>query len=219
MSNNDSYSFYLHFEHLKNSLYRQLSNARKTKLFIPNYYYNWFYVAERQEYNNLCKRQQLGLSISDKEIEEFNEIKKNFKPFSYFKLTKVQKRTDDGVAFDDVYLERKHYPVYPLLALGIFSHFYLQLSRYWLAVPLLSLALLYRRDSKFQPKEEIESFYNYLIERREANELYKKQHDILAAFSDKEALKVITNELKSSNKSLEEAMNDLSVCYLNAARK
>ncbi len=218
MSGNDSYSFYLHFENLKNSLYRQLSNARKSKLLIPNFYYNWFYVAERQEYNNLYKRQQLGLSISDKEIDEFNEIKKNFKPYSCFKLTKVQKRTDDGIPFDDVCLERKHYPIYPLIGLGLFSHFYLQLSRYWLAVPLLPIALLYRRDKKFQPKEEIESFYNYLIERREANELYKMQKDILSAFSDKDSLKVITNELRNSNKSLEEAMMDLSVCYLNAAR-
>lgn len=219
MSSNDSYSFYLHFEHLKNSLYRQLSNARKSKLFLPDFYYNWFYVAERQEYNNLCKRQQLGLTISDKEVEEFNEIKKNFKPSSSFKLTKIQKKTEDGVAFDDVHLERKYYPVYPLIAIGLISHFYLQLSRYWLAAPILPLAILYRKDKKFQPKEEIESFYNYLIERREANDLYKKQKDILASFPDKESLEIITKELKKSNKSLEEAMNDLSLSYLNAARK
>jgi hypothetical protein len=218
MSSSDSYKFYVHFENLKNSLYRQLSNARKSHLFIPNFYYNWFYVQEKQEYNNLIKRQRIGITIEDKEIHEYNQIKKNFGLSSKFKIVKHSSATENGVIYDDIQLKRGYYPIMPLIGFGLFSHFYLQLSRYWLAGSLIPILLLMHHDSKFTAKEEIESFYNYVIERRDANTLYKKNKNILDNFQDKESLKIIKNELTNSNKSLEEAINQLNLCYLNAAR-
>ena len=219
MSSADSYNFYVHFENLKNSLYRQLSNARQGHLLIPNFYYNWFYVQEKQEYNNLIKRQKIGINIEDKEVHEYNRIKKNFGFASKFKIVKQSSTTENGVVYDNIKLKREYYPIMPLIGFGLFSHFYLQLSRYWLVGCLTPLLLIMHHDSKFTAKEELESFYNYVIERREANSLYKKNKTILDNFEDKDSLKIIKNELTNSNKSLEEAINQLNICYLNAAKK
>lgn len=67
-----NYTFYLHMENLKNSLYRQLSGARQYSLFWPKFYYTWFYTDEKILYNILNLRQKLGVEITDEEISSYN---------------------------------------------------------------------------------------------------------------------------------------------------
>ncbi len=70
-----NYTFYLHMENLKNSLYRQLSGARQKCLFWPRFYYSWFYTEEKILYNILSLRQKLGTEIADNEISTYNEMR------------------------------------------------------------------------------------------------------------------------------------------------
>ncbi len=70
-----NYAFYLHFENLKNSLYRQLSGARQSSIFWPKFYYSWFYTDEKVLYNILNLRQKLGLEITDNEISTYNKLR------------------------------------------------------------------------------------------------------------------------------------------------
>lgn len=70
-----NYAFYLHMENLKNSLYRQLSSAKRSGLFWPKFYYSWFYADEKTLYNILNFRQKLGTKISETEINAYNEIR------------------------------------------------------------------------------------------------------------------------------------------------
>lgn len=220
MSSEDQYSFYKHFENLKNRVYRQLSNAREGQLFIPSFYYNWFYVSERQLYNNLCKRQSLGLSISDKEVEEYNKIKQNFRPYSVYSIKKKTSSTEEGVNFDEVYLKTKHLPYLPMISLGLVSYYYLYLSKYWLLfMPVIAIGVISYKNRKFAPQEEIESFYNYVNERRNANLLYSKYENTIQNLENKEGIETIRKELSLSNKSLEEAMNDLYYLYFIEASK
>lgn len=72
-----NYSFYLHMENLKNSMYRQLSSARKSGLAWPKFYYNWFYANEKTYYNILNLRQKLGLEINEEEINSYNILRVN----------------------------------------------------------------------------------------------------------------------------------------------
>jgi hypothetical protein len=72
-----NYQYYLHIEDLKNSLYRQLSSARKPNLFWPKSLYSWFYANEKTLYNILNLRQKLGMEITDKEINSYNQIRVN----------------------------------------------------------------------------------------------------------------------------------------------
>ncbi len=69
-----SYKFYVHYENLKNNIFRQLSTAQQSGLFWPKFFYSWFYVDERHTYNIFNLRQKLGPKIDDKELEEFNRI-------------------------------------------------------------------------------------------------------------------------------------------------
>ena len=73
-----NYTFYLHIENLKNSLYRQLSGARQYSLFWPKFYYTWFYTEEKILYNILNLRQKLGLVITDEEISLYNHQRVSF---------------------------------------------------------------------------------------------------------------------------------------------
>lgn len=69
------FQFYQVFESLKNNAFRNLSTASQPGLFWPKFYYSWFYLDEKIQYNILCLRQKLGKKIDKKEIEEFNEIR------------------------------------------------------------------------------------------------------------------------------------------------
>lgn len=71
------YAFYTHFENLKNSLYRQLSSARRSNFFWPKFYYSWFYADEKTMYNILNLRQKLGKEISQEEIDSYSIIRVN----------------------------------------------------------------------------------------------------------------------------------------------
>ncbi len=70
-----NYTFYLHMENLKNSLYRQLSGARQNNIFWPKFYYSWFYTEEKILYNILNLRQKLGTEIKDDEISTYNQMR------------------------------------------------------------------------------------------------------------------------------------------------
>ena len=70
-----NYTFYLHMENLKNSLYRQLSGARQTGLFWPKFYYSWFYTDEKILYNILNLRQKLGTEITNDEFSSYSKIR------------------------------------------------------------------------------------------------------------------------------------------------
>lgn len=66
------YALFLHFENIKNTLYRRLSGGRYN---YPNYFYSWFNTDEKNYYNILTLRQKLGKEISDEEIESYNKIR------------------------------------------------------------------------------------------------------------------------------------------------
>lgn len=219
MSGDSNYSFYVHYENLKNDLYRELSGARINKFFIPNYYYNWFYVPEKLKYNLLVKRQELGLNISDAEVNEYNEVRKNFLPKSKYDVVKKSFTTTNGVAYDDVVLERLNFKqrALGLFSLGLFAHFGLGLSRYWILSAIVPLTLMKYADSKFSPIEEIESFYNFVSERRDADKLYKKSKAVIDSIEDKKGVNTILRELQATNKSFVEAREELILSYLNAA--
>lgn len=219
MSSDPNYSFYAHFENIKNDLYRELSAARTSKLFIPNYYYNWFYVPEKLQYNLLTKRQELGVNISDSEVKEYNQIRKNFTPTSKYELVKKCFKTSNGVAYDDVILQRPSQGerLFKVLTFGLFAHFGLGLSRYWIASGFIPLFLINYADSKFAPIEEIESFYNFVAERRDADKLYKISKVLIEKNEDKKSVNVIQKELNAVNKSFIEAREELYSAYLNAA--
>lgn len=214
------YSFYAHYENIKNSLYRQLSNARTSKLFLPKFYYNWFYSKERQHYNNLILRQKLGPIISDTEISEYNKLRKEFVQKSSFIIVKKQEKTDDNTVYDNIYLKREKISIMPfVLGIGCTSYFYLKLSRYWFLYALIPVCLIKYSDYKFQSIEELESFYNYVSERREANRLYSDNKYKIDGFKSLNInnFSLIKKELENSNKSLEEAYYDLQVAYLKNA--
>ena len=67
-----NYALYLHFENLKNSLYRQMYGARNGYFKII---YSWFYTNERTQFNLLTLRQKLGTDINDDEINQYNTIR------------------------------------------------------------------------------------------------------------------------------------------------
>lgn len=224
MSKVDSnYSFYSHFEYLKNALYRQLSNARHQSMFLPSFYYAWFYTNERVSYNNLVKRQKLGLRITDEEVNDYNTSRGKISSFycynrNLYNIVKSKGKTNDGVEYDDISLQRKRLPYFPALVISVISISAFKLSRYWVLFSLLPIALIKYRDSKFAPKEEIESFYNFVSQRRDADALFDSQKKILSSFTDTEKVKILTSELQKSGKSLEEAINDLNITYLESAK-
>lgn len=221
MASDPKYSFYTHFENLKNDLYRELSGARASKLLIPNYFYNWFYVSEKLQYNLYVKRQELGINISESEVNEYNQIRESFLPKSKYLLVRKSFNAGRGVTYDDVVLERPSFRnrVIGYLALGLFAHFGLGLSRYWIVGGLIPVALSKYADSKFSPKEEIESFYNFVAERRDADRLYNKSKEVIINLEDKKGISTIFRELKSTSKSFVEARDELNSAYLSAALK
>lgn len=211
------YSVYQHIENIKNSLYRQLSAARNPSLFWPRFYYSWFFAHEKTMYNVLSNRQRLGTIISDDEVREFNKLRSGIKPVSPYNLVKYTRSTEDSVKFDDVKLERKNQIWKYCLAGGLFATFYLQLTRVWLLASFLPVGLRKFYDYKFAPLEEIDNFYKYVIQRRNADYLYQENKKITDEFSKAEHYRVIERELTRSNKSLLEAVSSLDRAYLDAA--
>ena len=106
-----------------------------------------------------------------------------------------------------------------VLGIGCTSYFYLKLSRYWFLYALIPVCLIKYSDYKFQSIEELESFYNYVSERREANRLYSDNKYKIDGFKSLNInnFSLIKKELENSNKSLEEAYYDLQVAYLKNA--
>ena len=197
----ENYAFYSHFENLKNSVYRQLTNARTSKMLLPSFYYNWFYTKERQLYNNLVKRQKLGPTISDNEVSEYNKLRKEFLQKNSFVIAKKTSKTLENTNFDCVYLKRERLHYLPfIIGIGGFAYFGLQLSRYWFLFSLIPVFLIKYSDSKFVPNEELESFYNYVSERRQANEVYNRNKLAFNSInsSDNKNYSVINKQLEQS---------------------
>ena len=213
----ENYSFYSYFENMKNRLYRQVSGARPSGLFWPKYYYYWFYSEEKILYNTLVKRQKLGIKISDEEVDQYNKIRENIEPKSSYKVIKTKAKTLDNYSFDDIHLQRKTNYVLPLFGLGLFSYYYLKLSRYWLVFGFAPILVFKYYDSKFPAREELENFYNYVLAKRESDEQYKENKKVVDDLvKSNPGVKRIIDEVKLSENSLEENMSKLYSSYIKS---
>jgi hypothetical protein len=128
-----------------------------------------------------------------------------------------------SVSYSDVTWSRKSYK--GLLYFSLFtliSSRVLKMSRYWYIVAFVPAAMIYYMDKKFVPYAEIENFYNYVYERRKAENLYKSnEKEIegeLSAF-DQENYSKLKAELIRSNRTIYEVAQDLDEMYLQAAIK
>jgi hypothetical protein len=212
-------SFYVHYENLKNQVYRQLSGAGTPGLFWPRYYFNWFYSNEQVNYMNLVKRQRLGLKISDEEIVEYNKIRENITPKSRYVVGKSTARTLDGTPYDSLVLRRENHFFYKCVGLGFFYYYYLQLSKYWFVIAFAPYLLINYYDRKFIPVEEYGNFYNYVEERRNATIFYAaNKNKIDEKIKANPEFSAVVNELNRSHKSFEEAMGDVYNQYLVSAQ-
>ena len=211
-------SFYSHMEYLKNSLYREVSGARSSGIFWPSYYYYWFYSPEKTKYTALVNRQKLGRFISNKDVTEYNTIRAEFQPTSRYIIKKRRVKTNEGSKYDFVTLGRTTYYLPQCFAIGLFAHYYLQLSRYWLGFCFLPAAIIWFYDRKFMPIDELDNFYNFVQQKRNCEELFTEHKKSFATKLDSNPhYKKIVTELTNTGKSLEEAMSDIYSSYLVAA--
>lgn len=209
-------SFYSLYENLKNRSYRELSGSRSKSLFWPSYYYHWFYTVEQVNYSNLVKRQHLGNKISQEEIDEYNHIRSKISPNTSYQISKFEAKTCENEVYDNVYLKRKNTYFKHCFALSLFAYYYLQLTRWWFVFSFAPVAILKYTDKKFAPLEEINNFYNFLIEKRESTKVYEENKEIIE--KNMNNLMNLKNNVHNINSSdLNEVMNELYTCYLKNA--
>ena len=211
-------SFYSTMEYLKNNLYREVSGARPSGIFWPAYYYYWFYSQEKTKYTALVNRQKLGRFITDTEVKEYNTIRAELKPTSRYIIKKRRVKTLEGARFDLISVNRATYYLPQLFSIGIFAHFYLQLSRYWLGFCFLPAFVTWFYDRKFVPIDELDNFYNFVEQKRNCEELFSEHKKSFSSKLDSNPeYKKVVMELSNTGKSLEEAMSDIYTSYLAAA--
>ncbi len=211
-------SFYSHMEYLKNTLYREVSGARPSGFFWPVYYYYWFYSAEKTKYTSLVNRQKLGRFISNDEVKEYNTIRAELKPSSRYVVKKRRVKTLEGSRFDFIFLGRTTYYLPQCFAVGLFAHYYLQLSRYWLGFCFLPALMMWYYDRKFSPIDELDNFYNFVEQKRNCEEIFvEHKKSIASKLESNPEYKKVVMELTNTGKTLEEAMSDIYNSYLVSA--
>jgi hypothetical protein len=211
-------SFYSHLEYLKNTLYREVSGSRVGGIFWPSYYYYWFYSPEKTKYTALVNRQKLGRFISNEEVQQYNTIRAELKPTSRYIIKKRRVKTLEGARFDFVTLGRTTHYLPQCFAVGLFAHFYLQLSRYWLGFCFLPAFAIWFYDVKFSPIDEINNFYDFVQQKRNCDELFNEhKKSISSKLESSPEFKKVVMELTNTGKSLEEAMSDIYTSYIVAA--
>ena len=142
----------------------------------------------------------------------------------YLKRKQVKKSVDgQSINYSDVNWSRKNIgSLFGASVLIATSAHFLKLSRYWYFVSFVPAMLVLYMDRKYAPYGELESFYNYLYERRKAEAQFKlaeKEIDGELAKLDKENYSKIKSELIQTNKTLYEVGQELDELYLQAAIK
>ena len=136
--------------------------------------------------------------------------------------TKITKTVDGtSITYTDVKYKSTNTKIFLILApiLATTAHF-LKMSRYWYVVSFAPFAIVSYMNTKYVPYGEIESFYNYLYEKRKADSQFKlSENEVDSALSslDKATYSKVKNELIDSNKTLYEAVQELDEVYLQAA--
>jgi hypothetical protein len=105
---------------------------------------------------------------------------------------------------------------FSIAIVGILKH-----SGTWMLGAFVPPALMKFTDYQFEPYGEIESFYKYVDEKRRAQHVFKKNHEVTDTLKNynPELFEKVKSDLEKSNKTVYDVVADLDEMYLKAALK